>query len=366
MATGRSTLQIAKYLHKSRGRSHSIVELGEGSDIQRYIRDYEGDLGEGSFGQVYRMKHESDATKTVLAKLEKPKPNDFFGEGHDMLREALNWLKVEPESETVAFIGDEEVTDEPHIIIMPDKATPTTKPLKKFKYADCNDFLQMSAFILDNVDDFHRETGLVHFDLSVNNLLYDEVERKIKFVDVGLSREIGEEVHKNLYDLSCHSGKHSGYFPPELNPAITPEIDKTAKLSHDTYLAGKLLVEMFNEYALDKNGNKLVFLPAIQKEFLKITKEMQATESERIELDDAYRKMTQLWRLNQVLEQQDSLSAPSSELVEIISLLKQTLVEPEREIIELSRHLKPENRFYFMTVINGQEERVENTPSFKS
>lgn len=322
MSTSRSTLQIVKYLHQepTRGRSHSIVEIEDkDGKLQRFIRDYKDNIRSGSYGEVYRLKLENDPSKTILAKKEKTRENGCYPEGYNMYREAINWAEIEGFG---GYVGDEKSDQQPHIVIMKDLGNGT---LKDVRYGSTTDFLKFMWNVLDKIDDFHKNNKKVHYDMTENNILYDESTKKIKFVDFGLTRNIGEEVHEAVRHKNSHSGSFSGYFPPELNPNKCENVDKLVDPRHDVYIVGKMLSRMMAKYSINKAGQPLVFLPSIKAEYEKICLAMQEYPSSRISLDYAIRKMFMLARLNELLENQEFLFEKSERIKKMAAAMLKAL-----------------------------------------
>lgn len=345
--TRSSTLHVATYFRKetTRARSHSIVEIKDQSgESKRYLRDYRKTIGSGAYGDVYRFELENDPSKRILVKKEKPFSGSF-SEGHHMLEEAKNWVQVKRFG---AFIGDPNSSKEPHMLVMPDLSSQSSMPLKAVRYDTANEFLKMMYFILEQLNIFHEENNLIHCDITVNNILFDETNQIIDFVDLGFARTVGKRVHPTLYHSETHL-KHPSYFPPELNPTVKNSLDNgLAKPGYDIYMAGRMLTKLKDDYAYNREGQKLEFLPIVLDEFNKIADAMQAPVMSRIELNVAIKRMGKLATLNPLLENQAFLNEPTEQMQLSISILKELFAESADEAFETAQLFNEQYQSLFL------------------
>ena len=217
-------------------------------------------LGEGSFGKVILVKkenpdNEGDSKYFALKiskrfkkisknknladvddekdKEEKPKELNFIE-----LRELVIMKKIKKHPNIIDLVDFKMCKEERQIWILMDYI-PTE--LGKFLYKNKNNpeimnenfFKNISYQILCGVNHLHLKQ-IIHRDLKLENILYDEKKKIVRIGDFGLSRQYDYDINSQYTDVGTYP-----YKPPELILGLTHY-----STSFDIWSLGCILVEI--------------------------------------------------------------------------------------------------------------------------
>lgn len=281
---------IVKWSRKDSGLPCSVIKGEDGKlyAIARSNKVYDGIkglLGKGKYGKVKLMQCLDDKT-IVVAKIQTSQTfnkdaKEITDNEAQMLQKTGNLLG---QAQTLTRLSE----NKNYIFSTLFKGNSLTDYLKDNPRLSYNEKLSILLKVLEATKNLHAQ-GIIHGDLSFNNILYDSENDKVNIIDFGFAQKFDASNKEALVDWPITiADDPTSYYPDEM---VTKNILSTGKIGYksDVYILGKC-IEFFNNPPFNNPPDEKIQL---------LTKKMTEHDiNKRCSLDDC------IEHINKILAEQ--------------------------------------------------------------
>ncbi len=206
----------------------------------------EGTLGSGAFGEVYKAIYSKDNKEYAIKKMIKQPEELVKQDLKNLLREIVAYNKFD-HPQILKFHGVYFKDKLFHIVMVLIVGTDFSMYLQaKHKDLSLKEKLDLTIQLAEILTYVHKQC-VIHRDLKPDNLMIDDIDKKLTLIDFGLAKHNNNMVSQETVSKSGTPG----YEPPEnYFPEGDDEDDEKYKVSvkFDVWSLGCIIFEIFDHF----------------------------------------------------------------------------------------------------------------------